>query len=73
MDQLRSHPVKVLLIHATTPFELECIFEGEWEDFCQKTADIAHILVKGRVSNEEGSNSVDKMPGHVEQFAVART
>jgi hypothetical protein len=39
MDRFKSRPAKVLFIHATTPFELECVFEGQWEDFCQKIAE----------------------------------
>ena len=39
MDQFKSRPAKVLFTGVTTPFALECVFEGQWEDSCPKIAD----------------------------------
>ena len=39
MDQFKSRPARVLFTGVTTPFALECVFEGQWEDSCQKIAE----------------------------------
>ena len=38
MDQFKSRPAKVIFRSVTTPFALECIFEGQWEDSCTTIA-----------------------------------